>query len=185
MENVKILGLSGSLRRGSFHSALLRAAKELLPEGAELEIYDISKIPFFNQDLEQSIPEEVQKFKEAIRKADALLFASPEYNHSISGVLKNAIDWASRPPNDNVFDGKPAAIISASTGAYGGIRAQYHLRQVFVYLNIHAINRPQIAIPFADQKFDKDGNLIDEKVRENLREQLKSLVDWAIRIKRI
>ncbi len=181
---MQILGLSGSLRKHSFHAGILRAAKELLPKDIDFYTFDLGKLPLFNQDLEVNMPREVQEFKSAARKADAILFASPEYNHSISGVLKNAIDWASRPPNDNVFDGKVAAIASASTGAFGGIRAQYHLRQVFVYLDIHAVNRPQIAIPFADQKFDKEGNLIDEKAREGLKELLNALIALTSKLKK-
>ncbi|MGC8478314.1 MAG: NADPH-dependent FMN reductase [Candidatus Micrarchaeia archaeon] len=173
---MQILGISGSLRANSFHTQLLKAAKELLPGNNSLYTFDLGQLPLFNQDLEQNMPKEVLDFKDAVRKADAILFASPEYNHSISGVLKNAIDWASRPPGDNVFDGKVAAIVSASTGAFGGIRAQYHLRQIFVYLNVQAVNRPQIAIPFADQKFDKAGRLIDEMSRKGLQELLNALI---------
>lgn len=139
-KKVKILGFVGSLRKGSFNRALMRTAIELAPEGAELEVFDLEGIPPFNQDLENQPPQQVKEFKAKIRNADALLIASPEYNYSIPGVLKNAIDWASRPHGYNAFEGKPVAVMSASIGRLGGARAQYHLRQSFVYLNMHPLN---------------------------------------------
>jgi len=139
---ISILSFAGSLRKNSYNRALLRAALQLLPKNAKLEIFDLEGIPPFNQDLENHVPERVREYKKRIRAADAILIATPEYNYSVPGVLKNAIDWASRPHGDNAFEGKPVAIMSASTGMLGGARAQYHLRQMFVYLNMHAINRP-------------------------------------------
>src|ERR687885_334855 len=146
---LKILAFAGSLRVGSYNKALLRAATNLLPENATLEIFDLDGIPPFNQDLEMNMPEKVTEFKSKIRKADAILIATPEYNYSVPGVLKNAIDWASRPYGDNSFDGKPVAIMSASPGMLGGVRAQYHLRQSFVFLNMYPVNGPDVVVNFA------------------------------------
>jgi chromate reductase len=141
-----VLGIAGSLRKASINQGALRAAQALAPEGVKIEIYDLSGIPPFNQDEDQHPPEQVAQFKAHIRAADAILIATPEYNYSIPGVLKNAIDWASRPYGDNSWDGKPAAIMGASPAANGTARAQYHLRQVFVYLNIHTLNKPEVMI---------------------------------------
>jgi chromate reductase len=146
---------------------------------AKLEIFDLEGIPPFNQDLETSLPERVKEFKSKIRAADAILVATPEHNYSIPGVLKNAIDWASRPHGDNSFEGKPVAIMSASTGMLGGARAQYHLRQVFVFLDMYPINKPEVFVTFARQKFDEQGRLIDEKTREFIKALLESLVAWS------
>lgn len=140
---VTILGFAGSLRQNSYNKAILRAAKELMPQVSKLEIFDLEGIPPFNQDLENKAPEKVKEFKAKIRAADAILITTPEYNYSIPGVLKNAIDWASRPYGDNSFEGKPVAIMGASGGKLGTARAQYHLRQTFVFLDMHPINRPR------------------------------------------
>jgi len=180
---ISILGFAGSLRKGSYNKALLRAALELLPEDAELEIFDLEGIPPYNQDLDNNLPPRVREFKEKIRTADAILVATPEYNYSMPGVLKNAIDWASRPPGDNSFEGKPAAIISASIGMLAGARAQYHLRQTFVFLDVHPINRPEVMVPFAADKIDANGKVTDEKTRQKIKESLKSLVAWTRRLK--
>ena len=169
---ITILGFAGSLRRNSYNKALLRAALELAPEDAKIKIFDLEGIPPFNQDLEDQMPEKVQKFKAKIRAADALLIATPEYNYSLPGVLKNAIDWASRPPGDNSFEGKPVAIMSASPGTLGGARAQYHLRQVLVSLNMYAINRPEVIVASTDEKIDEKGNLKDERTRKTTIESL-------------
>ncbi|MDD5038346.1 MAG: NAD(P)H-dependent oxidoreductase [Dehalococcoidales bacterium] len=176
---LNILGFAGSLRAGSYNRALLRVAADLVPKDAKLEIFDLEGIPPFNQDLEKSIPEKVKEFKTKIRSADALLIATPEHNYSIPGVLKNAIDWASRPYGDNSFDGKPVAIMSASTGMLGGARAQYQLRQVSVFLNMHPLNRPEVFVTFAQQKFDEKGNFTDEKAKDFIKELLKALTAWT------
>ncbi|MGC2572882.1 MAG: NAD(P)H-dependent oxidoreductase [Candidatus Nitrosopolaris sp.] len=162
MEKLRILGFAGSLRVGSYNRALLRAAIDLLPDGTTLDIFDFNSIPPFNQDLEMNMPEKVKEFKSKIREADAILIATPEYNYSVPGVLKNAIDFASRPYGDNPFNDKPFAIISASVGMLGGARAQYHLRQTFIFLNMYPINTPEVIVPFAQNKFDANGKLIDE-----------------------
>lgn len=176
---VNILGFAGSLRKGSYNKALLREAAKLVPTGTKLEIFDLEGIPPFNQELEQAMPEKVKEFKAKIRAADAILIATPEYNYSIPGVLKNAIDWASRPYPDNSFQGKPVAMMSASTGLLGGARAQYHLRQVFVFLDMHPINKPEVIVTFAPSKFDEKGNLTDETAKKLIRELLENLVAWT------
>jgi chromate reductase len=183
MDKIKILGFAGSLRKDSYNKALLRAALELLPGDAALEIFDLEGIPPYNQDLDDNMPGKVKEFKQKIRAADAILIASPEYNYSIPGVLKNAIDWASRPPGDNSWDGKPVAVMSASISMLGGARAQYHLRQVFVYVNMLPVNRPEVMVPFAQDKIDQNGRVTDEKTRRKVRELLESLTSWTRRLK--
>jgi chromate reductase len=178
-ETVKILGFVGSLRKGSYNKALMRAALKLLPKDATLEVFDLEGIPPFNQDLESQPPTVIKSFKAKIKKADALLIATPEYNYSIPGVLKNAIDWASRPHGDNVFEGKPVAIMSASTGRLGGARAQYHLRQSFVFLSMYPLNRPEVMMPYAQEHVDENGNLTDETTRQLIRQLLEELVRWT------
>ena len=180
---VNILGFAGSLRKGSYNKALLRAALELVPKGANLEVFDLEGIPPYNQDLENQPSEKVKEFKAKIRAADAILIATPEYNYSIPGVLKNAIDCASRPYGDNVFEHKPVAIMGASVGMAGTARAQYHLRQCFVFLTCFALNQPEVMVPFAQEKIDKDGKLTDQKTREKIRELLEALVAWTNKLK--
>jgi chromate reductase len=177
-----ILGFAGSLRKGSYNRALLRAALELLPEGVELEIFDLEGIPLFNQDRENEPVEKVREFKTKIKAADAILIATPEYNYSIPGVLKNAIDCASRPYGDNAFEHKPVAMMGAAPGMIGTARAQYHLRQCFVFLSCFALNHPEVMVPFAQEKFDKDGRLTDQKTRELIRQLLEGLVAWTKRL---
>jgi chromate reductase len=181
---ISILGFAGSLRKGSYNKSLLRAALEMIPTDAELEIFDIEGIPPFNQDLENQPPEKVKKFKAKIRAADAILIATPEYNYSIPGVLKNAIDNASRPYGDNAFDGKPVAIMGASIGMLGTARAQYHLRQSLVFLNMFPLNQPEVMIPFAQEKIDQNGRLTDQKTREKIKELIEALVIWTKKLKK-
>ena len=181
---LNILGFAGSLRSGSYNKALLRAAVELMPENTTLEIFDIADIPPFNQDNEGDMPTKVRDFKSKIMKADALLIATPEYNYSVPGVLKNAIDWASRPYGDNPFDGKPVAIMSASIGMLGGARAQYHLRQIFVFLNMYPINGPEVIVTFAHDKFDSQGRLIDQNTQKFLKQLLLNLAEWARQLRK-
>src|SRR5918998_2048863 len=151
---VRILGIAGSLRRQSYNRAALRAATQLVPEGATIEIFEFDGIPGFSEDDEQNPPAKVVELKRLIRESDAVLFVTPEYNYSVPGVLKNAIDWASRPYGDSAWDGKPAAIMGATIGTGGTARAQYHLRQVFVFLDMHAVNQPEVTIGNAADKFD-------------------------------
>jgi chromate reductase, NAD(P)H dehydrogenase (quinone) len=181
---LKVLGFAGSLRTGSYNKALLHASANFIPEDVNLEIFDIDGIPAFNQDIENNMPNKVKDFKSKIREADAILIATPEYNYSVPGVLKNAIDWASRPYGDNPFDGKPVAIMSASIGMLGGARAQYHLRQIFVFLNMFPINGPEVIVPFAQDKFDAHGKLIDENTQKFLRQLLQNLVNWTRRLRK-
>ncbi len=179
--HVHILGISGSLRKGSFNTALLRNAQALLPENASLDITDLSGIPLFNQDHEHDPPDAVRAFKASIAGADALLFAVPEYNYSIPGVLKNAIDWASRPYTEQPFNGKPAAIMGAG-GRFGTVRAQLHFRQIAGYLNLLVLPRPELMVPLAHEKFDADGRLTDQATRDGLRALLNALVEWTCRL---
>lgn len=182
--HVNIVGFAGSLRRGSYNKAALRAAGELLPDSASLEIIDLTPIPFFNEDVEaEGIPPAVAAFKEKIASADALLIATPEYNFSVPPVLKNALDWASRG-NDSPLNGKPLAIISASPGMFGGARAQYHLRQVCVSVNLLPLNKPEVFIMSAHTKFDEQGNLIDDHSRNSIAKLLQALVNWTRQLKR-
>ena len=182
-KTVNILGFAGSLRKGSYNKALLRAALELVPKGATLEIFDLEGIPPYNQALENQPSEKVKEFKAKIRAADAILIATPEYNYSIPGVLKNAIDCASRPYGDNAFEHKPVAIMGASPGMMGTARAQYHLRQSFVFLTCFALNQPEVMVPSAHEKIDKDGKVTDPTTREKIKELLESLVAWTNRLK--
>jgi chromate reductase len=179
-----ILGISGSGRKGSYNTALLEAAKELLPQDATLEVVDVSKLPLYNQDLEHDLPEAVKELKKQIRGADAILIATPEHNYSVTAVLKNAIEWGNRPPRDASWSGKPAAVISASTGLRGGVRAQLHLRQIMIDLNMYPINRPLLLVANARDKFDENLKLIDEESLQTLREVLSSLVEWTRKLHR-
>jgi chromate reductase len=178
-----ILGFAGSLRKGSYNKALLRATAELLPKEARLEIFDLEGIPPFNQELEKQVPEKVKEFKARIKSADAILIATPEHNYSVPGVLKNAIDWASRPYGDNSFEGKPVAIMSASTGMLGGARAQYHLRQIFVFLDMYPVNKPEVFVNFAREKIDEQGKLTDESTRKIIKQLLDALIALTKRLK--
>jgi chromate reductase len=181
-QRIRILGIQGSLRRQSYNRAALRAAIELVPQETALHIFELDGIPGFNQDEEQNPPPKVIELKRRIREADAILIVTPEYNYSIPGVLKNAIDWASRPYGDSAWNGKPVAIMGASIGTIGTARAQYHLRQVFVFLNMFPINQPEVMISNAAERFDAQGNLTDEKTRNLIRQLLQSLADWTRRL---
>jgi chromate reductase len=179
----RVLGFAGSLRAGSFNKTLLRNAVELAPPGVEVETFDLEGIPPFNQDFERSPNDRVKEFKAKIRAADAILIVTPEYNYSIPGVLKNAIDWASRPYGDNSFEGKAVALMSASGGMLGAARAQYHLRQCFVFLDMHAVNRPEVIVTFADKKFDANGRLTDETARKLITSLLAALAELARKLR--
>ena len=182
---ISILGFAGSLRKGSYNKSLLKAAQEMVPEDTILEVFDLESIPPFNQDLENRPPEKVKEFKAKIKAADAILIATPEYNYSIPGVLKNAIDNASRPYGDNAFNGKPAAIMGASIGILGTARAQYHLRQNMVFLNLYPLNQPEVMVPLAQEKMDQNGRLTDQKTREKVKELLEALVSWTKKLKKV
>jgi len=184
LSKVAILGISGSGRKGSFNSALLEASKQLLPPDATLEVVDVSRLPLYNQDLEHEMPEEVGELKKRIRGADAILFATPEHNYSVTAVFKNAIEWGNRPPRDASWNGKPAAIISASTSLRGGVRAQLHLRQIMMDLNMYPINRPLLLVANAKDKFNENLQLTDEETLQTLRDVLSTLVDWTYKLQR-
>jgi len=171
-----ILGIAGSTREASFNRAALRAAQSLVPDRATLETFDIKGLPGFSQDDEANPPAQVVEMKKKIRSADAILLVTPEYNYSVPGVLKNAIDWASRPYGDSAWAEKPVAIMGASVGTLGTARAQYHLRQMFVFLNMFAVNQPEVMISSAHKHFDDQGNLTDETAKKLIRQLLEELV---------
>ena len=176
---IRILGIAGSLRRKSYNRAALRAAQQLAPEDAVIDIFELDGIPVFSEDDERQPPVKIVELKKRIREADAILFVTPEYNYSIPGGLKNAIDWATRPYGDNAWNGKPVAVMGASLGTLGTARAQYHLRQVFVFLNMLAINQPEVMIANAGQNFDAEGNLTNERTKNLIRQLLANLVGWT------
>jgi chromate reductase len=179
---VRILGIAGSLRRQSYNRAALRAAVQLAPQDAAVEVFELDGIPGFNQDEEKNPPAKVAELKQRVRSADAILLVTPEYNYSVPGVLKNAIDWASRPYGDSAWNGKPVAIMGASIGTFGTARAQYHLRQTFVFLNMFPINQPEVMIGNAAERFDAQGNLTDEPTKDHIRRLLQNLVQWTNRL---
>jgi chromate reductase len=177
-----VLGLSGSLRARSFNTAALRAAGSMLPAGCTFEIAPIGDLPLYDQDLmDKGMPEPAVRLRAQIAKADALIIACPEYNYSVTGALKNAIDWASRGA-DHPLAGKPLAILGASGGMIGTARAQYHLRQICVFVNMHPINKPEVMIGQAQTKFDADLNLTDEPTRKILGDLVTALVAWTRRL---
>ena len=183
-ETVKIIGIAGSIRQGSFNRMLLSNMFKLLPEWAEKEIVELNTIPVFNQDLEHDQPAEVTMIKEKVRQADLVIFTTPEYNHSMSGVLKNTLDWLSRPPVHNPFSWKVAAIASASTGAVGGARAQEDLRRTLTSLGAIAVPRPEVMIVNADKKFSQDGILTDPIAKNLIAELLDNSLRLALSVKR-
>lgn len=183
-DSVNILGIAGSLRKGSYNKAALRAAVKLVPQGSTLEIFDLDGIPPFNEDHEKEFPPSAREFKAKVSAADAIVIATPEYNYSVPGVLKNAIDWASRPYGTSAWNAKPVGMMGASIGMFGTARAQYHLRQMFVFLNMFPLNQPEVMIANAAEKFDEQGNLKDPKTSEKIKELLEALVDWTRRLKK-
>lgn len=183
-ERITILGIAGSLRTGSYNRTLLRIASQLVPSGHRLEMFELDGISLYNQDHEQDPPPRVRELKTKVLAADAVLIVTPEYNYSVPGVLKNAIDWASRPYGSNAWDGKPLGIMGASVGMLGSGRAQYHLRQMCVFLNMHPMNDPEVMVPNVAEKFDVAGNLTDEATRKRVQAFLEALVDWTRRFKK-
>jgi chromate reductase len=179
---LRILGISGSLRKASFNTATLRAAQELAPAGMTIDIFDISPIPLYNEDVRaQGFPPPVEELRRRVKEADGVLLVTPEYNYSVSGVMKNAIDWVSRPPAQP-FDGKPIAIMGASGGLLGTARAQYHLRQMFVFMNGQVLNRPEVMIGQAQNKFDAQGKLTDQPTRDFIAAMLTAFAEWVRRM---
>ena len=182
-KTVSILGVAGSLRRASFNRGLIRAAVEVAPRGTSVTSWDIGEIPLFNADVEAvADPAPVAAFKQAIARADALVIATPEYNHCVPGVLKNAIDWASRPARRSVLTDKPVAVLGASTGRGGTARAQAHLRDGLAYTNGIVLPLPEVLVDAAVSKFDEDGNLIDDATRIEVRDLLLALAAWTRRL---
>lgn len=178
LQPLHILGLSGSLRAESYNSALLRAAAELLPADMRLETISLADLPLFNQDNETPFPPAVERLRARIAAADALLIAAPEYNSSITAALKNAVDWASRPPRQPLA-GKPVGIIGASTGNFGTVRAQLHLRQILTHVGALTLPKPEVLVARAETAFDQHGNLVDETARGFLRDHLAALGRWT------
>ena len=179
---MKVLGISGSLRQGSYNTMALRAAQKLAPAGMEIAIADIAAIPFYNDDVRLAgEPAAVAALKAQVRAADAVLLVSPEYNFSVPGVLKNTLDWLSRPP-EPPFDGKPVAIMGASGGPLGTARGQYDLRKILVYMNTFTVNKPEVFIGMAQTKFDAQGNLVDETTAKFIADLLVSLQKLAQRL---
>ncbi len=182
---LRFLGIAGSLRRASYNRGLLRAAVDAAPAGVSVTAFDLADLPIFNADVEaEGDPAPVSAFKEAIAAADALLIATPEYNHCVPGVLKNAIDWASRPARRSVLADKPVAIMGASTGRGGTARAQAHLRDGLAYTNGLVLALPEVLVGEARIKFDDDGNLHDDDTRAEVRDLLVSLAAWTRRLQR-
>jgi chromate reductase, NAD(P)H dehydrogenase (quinone) len=182
-EVIRVLGVSGSLRKGSFNTALLRAAIAQTPAGMQIEVASIADIPPYDEDVRaQGFPEPVARLRAQIVASDALLVVTPEYNYSVPGVLKNAIDWASRPPSPP-FAGKALAIMGASSSVGGTMRAQYHLRQMAVYLDLHPLNKPEIFVKSAAGAFDAEGRLTDETTKKLVSQQLEALVVLARRLR--
>lgn len=181
---LEVLGMSGSLRRGSLNTAALRAAGELMPPGMTLVVFDLADLPFYNGDVEaQGFPEPVARFHARILRADALLFATPEYNHSIPGLVKNAVDWASRPPDGAPIQGKPVGILGASPSLVGTARAQLDLRRVCTFAGALPMPPPEVLIGRAHVKFDAEGRLTDEPTRVHLGKFLEALAAWTMRLR--
>jgi chromate reductase, NAD(P)H dehydrogenase (quinone) len=179
----RVVAFSGSLRRGSYNSAALRAAQKLAPAGMSIEIISLEGVPLYNEDVKQvGFPPAVNDLRSAVRGADGLLLSTPEYNHSFSGVIKNAVDWISRPP-DQPFQDKPLAIMSASPGFTGGVRAYVALRQCFGYLDAKILNTPEVLIAQANQRFDEAGDLTDEATRQIIGSMLANFAGWIERIR--
>jgi len=175
-----VLGISGSLRKASYNTALLHAAV-LMPPGMMLEVFDLSPLPMFNQDFEKPFPEAVVAFRDKLAQADAILIATPEYNSSITGALKNALDWASRSPQPPL-QGKPAAIMGASTGNFGTLRAQLHLRQILTHVGALPLGKPEVLVARAELVFDAKGKLVDAATRGFLWDLLVALAKWIQRL---
>lgn len=179
MKLLKIIGICGSLRQDSFNRKILVFSKQFFPKDITFEIVEIGNLPIFNQDLEANPPHSVIKFREEINSANGILFAANEHNYSVSAALKNAIEWGSRPYVNAVMNKKPIAIISASTGMIGGARAQNHLRQISVQVDMYPLNKPELIITFVKDKFDEKGNLTDVHTQEKIKELIQAFIPWV------
>lgn len=181
---MRILGIAGSLRKASFNRALVRAAQKRAPEGMTIDIFELDDVPLYNGDVEAAgDPKAVVALKDAIRAADGVLFATPEYNYGVPAVMKNAVDWASRPPRDAALNGKPVGVIGASPGQVGTARSQMQLRQAFGFTNSYCMPQPEVLVFRAHEKFDDAGELTDEKTAEFLGKYLTAFHDWVLRFK--
>ena len=180
---MRVLGIAGSLRNASYNRGLLRAAQELAPDGMELELYDIRDLPYYDGDVEAGgAPEPVHRLRDAIRAADAVLFTTPEYNRGTSGVLKNAIDWASRPPRQSALDGKPVALMGATTGISGTANAQRQVREALLFPGAQTLPE-EVLVARGGEKFDEDGNLTDPETRAEVRVLLERLESWIAQVR--
>jgi chromate reductase len=185
-DQITVLGFAGSLRQASYNRALLRAAQAAAPEGMVIETFDLAEVPLYNGDVEAAgDPPSVAAFKQALRNADAALMVTPEYNHGVPAVMKNAIDWASRPPREAPLGGKPVGIIGASPGMTGSARGQSQLRQAFEFTNSYCMPQPELLVFRAHEKFDADGRLTDEPTAQYLSRYLAALLAWALRFKAV
>lgn len=183
MNAIRIAGFAGSIRSGSYNRALLRASQELAPEGIIIEIVEIADLPVYNMDLELNMPDSAKALKNAVKSADGVLMVTPEHNHSFSGVLKNAIDWGSRPYGDSCFEGKPVILQSASSGVFGGVRAQAHLRQVLSYLEMKPMQFPEVYVTRAKDKFDEELRLTDDLSRQHIGNQLAKFKEFILSLR--
>jgi len=182
-QQVRVVAMCGSLRKASFNRMALNFAKTVLPDGMTVEEAEIGDLPLYNDDVYLAgAPPPAKRLRDQCAAADAILFVTPEYNFSLPGVLKNAIDWASRPPNVPIF-GKPCAIMGAAMGVLGTARAQYHLRQVCVFLDMKPINKPEVFISQAHTKFDEAGNLKDDVAKGLVKDLLANLYTWTLKLK--
>lgn len=183
-DTLRILGIAGSLRAGSLNRALLHAAAELAPEGMTIEVFDLAQVPLYNGDVEAAgDPPGVTAFKQAIAGADGVLMATPEYNHGVPGVMKNAVDWASRPPREAPLGGKPVGLIGASPGITGTARGQSQLRQAFEFTNSYCMPQPELLVFKAHEKFDGEGRLTDAATAEYLGKYLAAFAEWVRRFR--
>src|SRR4051812_36057809 len=181
----RVVGIAGSLRGKSFNRALLRTIADLAPERLTVDIYDLIDIPLYNQDVEEAgAPAAVTRLRDAVGGADGLLISAPEYNHGVPGVLKNTVDWLSRPPRGSVLNGKPVGIVGASPGMTGTARSQSQLRQAFVFTNSYAMPQPEVLVARAHEKFDAEGRLTDESTRKFLAQFVDQFIAWMARFPR-
>jgi chromate reductase, NAD(P)H dehydrogenase (quinone) len=184
-DDINVLALAGSLRAASYNRALIRAAETRAPSGMRITTFDIAAIPMFNADVEAAgVPAAVAQFKDAIAAADALLIATPEYNHGVPGVLKNALDWASRPAGESPLWEKPVGVIGASPGQVGTARAQSQIRQTFEFTNCICMNQPELIVFRAHERFDANGNLTDETVARFLDAYLGAFLAWSRKLRK-
>ncbi len=177
---IRIGGICGSLRTGSYNLMLLRAAADLMPDHVIYEELPIRDLPLYSPDLDgEATPQAAREFRARVKAMDGLLFAVPEYNYSLTGALKNALDWASRPVSESGLNGKPVAIMGASQGAFGTVRAQLHFRHVAVFTNMHLINKPEVLVRDPQAKFSADGRLTDEETRRLLAQLVQEFASWT------